>query len=86
MKIAVIGGGVSGLAAAWRLAANGHQVDLYEKNQQIGGRMNQIKQDTLLWLSFPLWLPLHHPRLAKTRIIIQTQTNKNIQGKVNNAR
>lgn len=45
MKIAVIGGGVSGLAAASRLAANGHQVDLYEKNQQIGGRMNQIKQD-----------------------------------------
>ncbi|SUM30894.1 squalene synthase [Staphylococcus gallinarum] len=34
MKIAVIGGGVSGLAAASRLAANGHQVDLYEKNQQ----------------------------------------------------
>ena len=32
MKIAVIGGGVSGLAAASRLAANGHQVDIYEKN------------------------------------------------------
>lgn len=45
MKIAVIGGGVSGLAAASRLAANGHQVDIYEKNKQIGGRMNQIKKD-----------------------------------------
>ncbi|MDN5637983.1 MAG: phytoene desaturase family protein [Staphylococcus equorum] len=44
MKIAVIGGGVSGLAAASRLSANGHQVDIYEKNKQIGGRMNQIKQ------------------------------------------
>lgn len=45
MKIAVVGGGVSGLAAASRLSANGHQVDVYEKNKQIGGRMNQIKQD-----------------------------------------
>ncbi|WP_436888295.1 phytoene desaturase family protein [Mammaliicoccus sciuri] len=45
MRIAVIGGGVSGLASAVRLAARGHQVDIYEKNKQIGGRMNQIKQD-----------------------------------------
>lgn len=45
MRIAVIGGGVSGLASAARLAARGHQVDIYEKNKQIGGRMNQIKQD-----------------------------------------
>lgn len=45
MKIGIIGGGVSGLAAAARLSANGHQVDLYEKGEQVGGRMNQIKQD-----------------------------------------
>ena len=45
MKIGIVGGGVSGLAAAARLSANGHQVDLYEKGEQVGGRMNQIKQD-----------------------------------------
>lgn len=44
MKIAVVGAGVAGLAAASRLSANGHQVDIYEKNKQVGGRMNQIKQ------------------------------------------
>lgn len=31
MKIGIVGGGVSGLAAAARLSANGHQVDLYMK-------------------------------------------------------
>lgn len=45
MKIGIVGGGVSGLAAAARLSANGHQVNLYEKGEQVGGRMNQIKQD-----------------------------------------
>ena len=45
MNIAVIGAGVTGLASAARLAAHGHQVTLYEKNDQIGGRMNQFKKD-----------------------------------------
>ena len=45
LNIAVIGAGVTGLASAARLAAHGHQVTLYEKNDQIGGRMNQFKKD-----------------------------------------
>ncbi|MDU2137210.1 MAG: FAD-dependent oxidoreductase, partial [Staphylococcus warneri] len=45
MNIAVIGAGVTGLASAARLAAHGHQVTLYEKNEQIGGRMNQFTKD-----------------------------------------
>jgi phytoene desaturase len=36
--IAVIGGGFGGLAAAIRLAAQGHSVDLYEKRDKLGGR------------------------------------------------
>ena len=47
LNIAVIGAGVTGLASAARLAAHGHQVTLYEKNDQIGGRMNQFKKDGL---------------------------------------
>lgn len=37
-KIAVIGGGFGGLAAAVRLATKGHQVELFEKRDKLGGR------------------------------------------------
>lgn len=41
-NIAVIGGGLGGLSAAIRLAANGFNVDLYEQNSMCGGKANQI--------------------------------------------
>lgn len=43
-KIAVIGAGTAGLAAAIRLKALGYDVTIYEKNEQVGGRMYQIKE------------------------------------------
>jgi phytoene desaturase len=42
MRIAVIGGGVAGLSASAYLAANGHDVVLYEKNATLGGRARQF--------------------------------------------
>jgi protoporphyrinogen oxidase len=38
MTIGVIGGGISGLAAAYRLASHGHDVTLWERNTQLGGQ------------------------------------------------
>ncbi|MGB9142916.1 MAG: glutamate synthase subunit beta [Aestuariivirga sp.] len=38
-KVAVIGGGPSGLAAAQQLARTGHNVHLFEKNRKVGGLM-----------------------------------------------
>ncbi len=40
-KIIVIGSGFGGLAAAARLAAKGHDVQLFEKRDQLGGRAYQ---------------------------------------------
>lgn len=37
-RIVVIGGGFGGLGAAIRLAARGHDVELFEKRDQLGGR------------------------------------------------
>lgn len=41
-KIAVIGGGVGGLAAAWRLARKGHDVTVFEREKRMGGKMEQV--------------------------------------------
>jgi protoporphyrinogen oxidase len=37
MKIAVVGGGLTGLSAAYYLSKKGHQVSLFEKDNQLGG-------------------------------------------------
>jgi phytoene desaturase len=41
----VIGAGIGGIAAAARLARNGYQVTVLEKNNQPGGRCNQINRE-----------------------------------------
>lgn len=44
-KVLIIGAGLGGLATGLRLAKKGFQVEFLEKNNQAGGRMNQIKKD-----------------------------------------
>lgn len=41
-KIAVIGGGVAGLSAAWQLRRRGHTVDVYDEAERIGGKLEQV--------------------------------------------
>ncbi len=41
-KIAVIGGGVAGLSAAWQLARKGHSVTVYDEAAHIGGKLEQV--------------------------------------------
>lgn len=40
--IAVIGGGVAGLSAAWQLARKGHAVTVYDEAKAIGGKLEQV--------------------------------------------
>jgi len=47
MRIHVIGAGLAGLAAAWRLAEDGHTVTLYEAAPQAGGRCRSFLDLTL---------------------------------------
>lgn len=44
-KIAIIGSGFSGLSAACYLSKDGHEVHVFEKNKDIGGRARQLKTD-----------------------------------------
>ncbi len=53
-KIAVIGSGPAGLASAFYILAEGHECDVYDKNEKIGGALayevleNQLPADVLL--------------------------------------
>jgi NADPH-dependent glutamate synthase beta subunit-like oxidoreductase/glutamate synthase domain-containing protein 3/NAD-dependent dihydropyrimidine dehydrogenase PreA subunit len=38
-KVGIIGGGPGGMSAAWQLALKGHEVDLYEAADCLGGKM-----------------------------------------------
>lgn len=43
MNIAIIGGGPAGMSAAKYLAKKGHNVELYEKDNKLGGQLNAAK-------------------------------------------
>jgi diapolycopene oxygenase len=45
MRIAVIGSGLGGLAAAVTLAARGYQVSVFEKNEWLGGKAAVLQED-----------------------------------------
>lgn len=53
MRIVVIGGGFGGLAAAARLAKQGHQVTLIEAREELGGALGTVEQDGFGWDSGP---------------------------------
>ena len=45
MRIAVIGSGLGGLAAAVTLAARGYEVEVFEKNEWLGGKAAQLQEE-----------------------------------------
>ena len=56
-KVAVIGGGIGGMAAAKVLAQRGHIVDIYEKSDRFGGQINiasipPYKEDLTKWIQY----------------------------------
>ena len=63
-KVAIIGGGIGGMAAAKVLAQRGHKVDIYEKSNKLGGQINLA------------CIPPHKEDLAKWIIYLETQLKK----------
>lgn len=53
--VAVIGAGLAGLATAALLAKNGLTVDLFEKNEDLGGRCGLWERDGYLFDTGPSW-------------------------------
>jgi phytoene desaturase len=54
-KVAVIGSGFAGLASAATLASKGCEVEVYEKNEQIGGRARQFSAEGFVFDMGPSW-------------------------------
>ena len=49
MEIAIIGGGFTGLTAAYYLSKKDHQVTIFEKNNYLGGLAAGFKLKNLQW-------------------------------------
>ena len=54
-RVAVIGSGFAGLSAACYLAKQGYAVDIYEKNDQVGGRARQLTASGYTFDMGPSW-------------------------------
>lgn len=42
-RIAIVGSGVSGIAAAWALKNSGDEVHIYEEAERLGGHTNTVE-------------------------------------------
>ena len=59
-SIAVVGAGLGGVSAAISLAQEGYAVTLFEKNRQIGGKLNELKAEGFTFDLGPSILTLPH--------------------------
>ena len=55
MKAAIIGGGIGGLATACLLGKKGYRVQLFEKNEKVGGVCNQFQANGFTFDMGPSW-------------------------------
>lgn len=60
MRVVVIGGGLGGLSAAISLATEGFKVELVEKNEKVGGKLNILEKDGFSFDLGPSILTMPH--------------------------
>ena len=54
-KISIIGSGFASLSAACHLAHKGYEVEVFEKNEQLGGRAQQYVNGGFKFDMGPTW-------------------------------
>lgn len=59
-RMIVIGAGPGGLAAAMLLASQGYEVDIYEKNDRVGGRNAELRLGDFVFDTGPTFLSMLH--------------------------
>ena len=70
-RIAIIGGGVSGISAAWQLSRKGYEVEIYEQDNKIGGKLSQVIPEERLHKEI---LETELARFKSTGVKIHTST------------
>lgn len=78
MRIAIVGGGISGLSAAW-LLARGHEVSLFEHADYLGGHANTMDidlggQPLSVDTGFIVYNERNYPNLAKLYAALGIET------------
>ena len=58
IRVAIVGGGCAGLAAAWQLSKLGHAVSVYERSWRLGGKgaSSRAQDGRILEHGLHLWL------------------------------
>ena len=59
-KVLIVGAGLGGLATGLRLVKKGFQVEFIEKNEQAGGRLNQVKNNGFTFDSGPSFFSMSY--------------------------
>lgn len=72
-KIAVVGGGPVGMEAALLSAKRGHDVTLYEKEEQLGGLLNTMRGIELKW-TIPRFCDYMICQIEKSAITVKLNT------------
>ncbi|MFT5571947.1 MAG: monoamine oxidase [Cryomorphaceae bacterium] len=67
-KVAIIGGGISGLHTAYRLAQSGNSFQLFEAKQDLGGRIFRSKFEGSYFDLGPSWF---WPRQSRIENLVQ---------------
>ena len=77
-KVVVIGAGCAGLQCSWILAARGHDVTIYEKNDHIGGNLIAASAPPMKYgFLQALQTEMEHCREYGVKIILNTEITQN---------
>jgi len=64
-RIAIIGGGITGLTCAYRLARDGHEVTVYERNAETGGLASSFENNDFVFDYGPHEFCTDNPELVE---------------------
>lgn len=85
-NVMIIGGGVSGMQAAYAAAKRGHKVTLYEKSDKLGGQLKVAAAFPRLYTrelwNLPKWL-INEINKLDVKVILETEVTRELVEKEN---